>query len=122
MTKGCSFTAMSKSDFARLDSKKQELSHDLSGSLFAFKRNSAKCVNLMKSQHDPGPILQTAFGFWSSKVLLTAIEFGLFTKLADRRLTAFQLGSELALHPRGTFDFFDALVAMKFLERDGDGP
>src|SRR5947208_10869063 len=72
--------------------------------------------------HDPSPILQTAFGFWSSKVLLTAIEFGLFTKLADRRLTASQLGAELGLHPRGTFDFFDALVAMKFLEREGDGP
>ena len=76
----------------------------------------------MSIQHDPGPILQTAFGFWPSKVLLTAIEFGLFTKLANRRLTAAELGNELGLHPRGTFDFFDALVAMKFLEREGDGP
>ena len=32
-------------------------------------------------QLDPGPILQTAFAFWSSKVLLTAVEFGVFTKL-----------------------------------------
>jgi hypothetical protein len=71
---------------------------------------------------DPGPILQTAFGFWSSKVLLTGIGIGLFTTLANRRLTARQLGAELGLHPRGTFDFFDALVAMKFLEREGNGP
>lgn len=70
----------------------------------------------------PDPILQTAFGFWSSKVLLTAVEFGLFTKLADRHLTGPELGQELALHPRAISDFFDALVAMKFLERDGDGP
>ena len=72
--------------------------------------------------HDPSPILQAAFGFWSSKVLLTAVEFGLFTKLGARRLTGAELGRELELHPRGIGDFFDALVAMKFLGRDGDGP
>jgi hypothetical protein len=71
---------------------------------------------------DPTPILQTAFSFWSSRVLLTAVEFGLFTRLGQRRLTAAELGRELELHPRGTFDFFDALVAMRFLERDGNGP
>ena len=74
------------------------------------------------AQLDPGPILQTAFGFWSSKVLLTAVEFGVFTKLADRRITGEELGAELGLHPRGISDFFDSLVAMQFLERDGDGP
>jgi hypothetical protein len=73
-------------------------------------------------QHDPGPILQTAFAFWSSKVLLTAIEFGLFTKLGNRRLTGAELGRELSLHPRVIADFFDALVAMKFLDREGLGP
>src|SRR5438128_8688125 len=70
---------------------------------------------------DPSPILQTAFAFWSSKVLLTAVEMGLFTRLGDRRLTGAELGAELGLHPRGISDFFDALVAMKFLERQGDG-
>jgi hypothetical protein len=74
------------------------------------------------SQLDPGPILQTAFAFWSSKVLLTAVEFGLFTKLGDRRISGAELGVELGLHQRGISDFFDALVAMKFLDRVGDGP
>ncbi len=74
------------------------------------------------SPADPSQILQTAFAFWSSKVLLTAVEFGLFTQLAQRRLTGEELGRELELHPRGISDFFDALVAMKFLNRDGDGP
>ncbi len=75
-----------------------------------------------KSSLTPDPILQTAFGFWSSKVLLTAVEFGLFTRLGpERRPTGQELGEELGLHPRGIGDFFDALVAMKFLERDGDG-
>jgi len=74
------------------------------------------------STANPSAILQTAFSFWSSKVLLTAVEFGVFTKLAGRKLTGAELGVELKLHPRGIADFFDALVAMKFLEREGDGP
>ena len=71
---------------------------------------------------DPGPILQTAFAFWSSKVLLTAVEIGVFTQLGDRRVAGAELGRELGLHPRAISDFFDALVAMKFLDREGDGP
>ena len=43
-------------------------------------------------QLDPGPILQTAFAFWSSKVLLTAVEFDVFTKLGNRRMTGAELG------------------------------
>jgi DNA-binding IclR family transcriptional regulator len=70
----------------------------------------------------PDAILQTAFGFWNSKVLLTAVTFDLFTKLGQGTLTGPELGKELGLHPRGIADFLDALVAMKFLEREGDGP
>src|SRR5713101_4777397 len=70
---------------------------------------------------DPSPILQAAFGFWSSKVLLTAVEFGLFAKLSDRRVSGADLGREIGLHPRGISDFLDALVAMKFLDRQGSG-
>ena len=73
-------------------------------------------------QLNPSAILQTAFSFWSSKVLLTAVEFGVFTQLAGRKLTGAELGAELKLHPRAIADFFDALVAMKFLDREGDGP
>ena len=74
----------------------------------------------MSSNPDPTPILQTAFGFWSSKVLLSAVEMSVFTVLRDRKLTGAELAGEIGLHPRGIDDFFDALVAMKFLERDGD--
>ena len=69
----------------------------------------------------PDAILQTAFGFWNSKVLLTAVTFDLFTVLGQGRLTGAEIGKKLDLHPRGVADFLDALVAMKFLERDGDG-
>jgi hypothetical protein len=73
------------------------------------------------AQLDSSPILQTAFGFWSSKVLLTGVEFGLFTTLNDRRISGTELGAELGLHQRGISDFLDALVAMQFLGREGDG-
>ena len=71
---------------------------------------------------DPGHIMQTATAFWASKVLLTAVELDLFTRLGDGASTAAELGKAAGLHPRGTYDFFDALVALKFLNREGDGP
>src|SRR5215831_20462512 len=70
----------------------------------------------------PDTILQTGFGFWNAKVLLTAVTFDLFTTLGQRRVTGDELGKKLGLHPRGIADFLDALVGMKFLEREGDGP
>jgi precorrin-6B methylase 2 len=76
----------------------------------------------MTAALDVSPILGTAFGFWGSKVLLTAVEFGLFTRLGSRRMTGSELVGELELHPRANPDFFDALVALGFLDRDGNGP
>lgn len=74
-----------------------------------------------QAQLDPSHIMQTATAFWTSKVLLTAVEFDLFTVLDNGAMTAEQLGNKLGLHPRGTYDFFDALLAAGFLEREGDG-
>ena len=76
----------------------------------------------MKHSLDPSHIMQTATAFWASKVLLTAVELDVFSALDDAPMTASQLGKHLGLHPRGTYDFFDALVALHFLSRDGDGP
>jgi hypothetical protein len=66
-------------------------------------------------------ILQVGSGFYLSKILLTAVEFGVFSLLAQRSMTGEELGAALNLHPRGIWDFFDALVALGFLERDGNG-
>ncbi len=71
---------------------------------------------------DPFSIMRTGFGFWESKVLLTAVEFGLFTELGDKSMTAGEIGEKLSLHPRGVRDFLDALLSMGFLGREGDGP
>jgi len=83
--------------------------------------DSHKLENNMKNKPDPSHIMQTATGFWASKVLLTAVEFDLFTRLGDESKTAKELGEQLGIHPRGRFDFFDALVALGFLDRVGDG-
>jgi hypothetical protein len=77
---------------------------------------------MRNEQLDPSHIMQTATAFWGSKVLLTAVELDLFTVLGEEKLSAAQLREALRLHPRGTYDFFDALVALRFLDREGDGP
>jgi hypothetical protein len=76
------------------------------------------------STQSPGPsaILSVATAFWASKALLSAAELDLFTKLHDRALTGEALARELELHPRANPDFFDALAALGFLMREGDGP
>ena len=65
----------------------------------------------------PDAILQLGFAFWGSKTLLSAVELGLFTLLADGPLSAEAVIARLALHPRSVRDFLDALVALGQLER-----
>ena len=61
--------------------------------------------------------MEVGLGFWSSKVLLSAIEMGLFTELAKHPEDLAGLRSRLGLHPRSAHDFLDALVALGFLQR-----
>ena len=70
---------------------------------------------MSNQQLDPNPILQAAFAFWSSKVLLTAVEFGVFTKLGTRRLTdKARLWHEQNIPLRRRFCLlYDALVCAK---------
>lgn len=65
----------------------------------------------------PEHIMQVGLGFWASKTLLSAVEMELFTELAKRPGTAEDLRGRLGLHPRSARDFFDALVALGFVER-----
>lgn len=68
----------------------------------------------------PEKIMQLGLGFWGSKTLLSAIEIGLFTALADGPLDAQGLAQRLGLHSRSARDFFDALVSLGMLEREDD--
>jgi SAM-dependent methyltransferase len=70
---------------------------------------------------DPSHIMQVGMGFWPSKTVLSAVELQLFTHLASESLTGEQVGERIGLHPRAIYDFLDTLVALQFLERDGDG-
>lgn len=74
------------------------------------------------SMHGPTPerILQTGMAFWPAKTLLSAVEMGVFTELARGAEDYAALAGRLGLHPRSARDFLDALVALGFLERDGE--
>jgi hypothetical protein len=77
---------------------------------------------MSEPSNDAARILEVGFGFWPAKVLLTAVELEVFTRLDAGPMTGEQLGHALSLHPRGIWDFLDALTALGFLDRDGDGP
>ncbi|HWF54984.1 MAG TPA: methyltransferase [Solirubrobacteraceae bacterium] len=65
--------------------------------------------------------MQVGMGFFASKTVLSAVELELFTQLGSASMTGEEIGDRLGLHPRAIADFLDALVALGFLERDGDG-
>jgi hypothetical protein len=64
-------------------------------------------------------IMQLGLGFMASKVLLSATELGVFTKLAESPMEGAVLSQQLGLHPRSARDFLDTLVALGLLERNG---
>jgi hypothetical protein len=75
----------------------------------------------MRTDISPAYILQIGMGFWASRTLLSAVELGLFTELAEGPKTGVQLEQTLGLHPRATYDFLDALVSLGLLDRKGGG-
>ena len=74
------------------------------------------------AERDPSHIMQVGMGFFGSRALLSAVELELFTHLGDEKVSGAALGKRLGLHPRAIPDFPDALVALKLLDREGDGP
>lgn len=70
---------------------------------------------------NPLRILETGLAFWSSKVLLTAVNLNLFSLLAEGGKNAEEIKSALKLQDRGLLDFLDCLVATNFLYREGTG-
>jgi hypothetical protein len=65
----------------------------------------------------PDRILELGLGFWASKALLTAVELGVFSELAKGPRDLASLKKNYGFHGRGAADFFDALVALKMLDR-----
>jgi hypothetical protein len=79
-------------------------------------------MNNHTDQPSPATIMQIGSGFWASKVLLSAVNFELFTKLADyKTMTATQIknGLDLKCTDRNVYDFLDTLTGFGFLKREG---
>src|SRR5215212_4341496 len=76
---------------------------------------------MSQAELDPSHIMQVGMGFWPSKTVLSAVELELFTQLGTEAMTGTEIGERLGLHPRAIYDFLDTLVALRLLERDGDG-
>jgi precorrin-6B methylase 2 len=63
-------------------------------------------------------IMELGMAFCGAKTLLSAVELGVFSELAAAgTLDGEALRERVGLHPRGARDFFDALVALRMLER-----
>ncbi|WP_316816692.1 methyltransferase [Pedobacter nyackensis] len=74
------------------------------------------------NQPSPENIMKIGTGFWASKILLTAVSFQLFTRLAERKtMQAKDIKDLLGLKctDRNVYDFLDALTVFGFLKREG---
>ncbi|MDB5927845.1 MAG: O-methyltransferase family 2 [Betaproteobacteria bacterium] len=69
----------------------------------------------------PDRIMELGHAFRGSKALLSAVELGIFTTLADGPLDIEALRERVGLNKRGARDFLDALVALGMLVRHTDG-
>ena len=69
----------------------------------------------------PDRIMHLGYAFRASKVLLAATELDVFTTLAEEPLDLETLRERIGIDQRGARDLFDALVALRMLERDEDG-
>jgi hypothetical protein len=72
----------------------------------------------MAGDASPEKILGLGLSFWHSKALLSAVELGVFTVLAEQPADLATLTRRLGLHERSARDFLDALVALSLLERE----
>jgi len=72
----------------------------------------------MTLKPSPENLLSLGMSFWNAKALLSAVELGVFDALAESPADTETLRKKLGLHERSARDFFDALVALKLLERE----
>lgn len=70
---------------------------------------------------NPSQIMQVGMQFFSSKILLSAVNMGLFTLLAEKPLNLKAIKKHYSWNctERHALDFLDALFVLKFLKREG---
>jgi len=76
---------------------------------------------LLRRFGGPEDIVQMGMSFWSSRLILSAVEAGVFTELANGRQYEHELADALGWHPRAAGTALDALVAAGLLRRDRAG-
>ena len=74
-------------------------------------------VGVPMSELSPDRIIETGLAFWTSKVLLSALELDLFSELGQQPGNLNEISQRVGLHARGAKDFLDSLVALRFLDR-----
>ncbi len=72
----------------------------------------------MNDVQTPDRIIETRYGLFAAKTLMSAVDLDLFTLLDEGPRSRVELEEELDLHHRSSEDFLDALVALGFLERE----
>ena len=69
----------------------------------------------------PSRILEMGHAYRACRALLSAVELGVFTVLAEGSLDRNTLAQRICIDRRGARDFLDALVALGMLVRSDDG-
>lgn len=75
----------------------------------------------MTDEPEGNRLLEIGSAYRQAKVLLSAVELGVFSVLATGPLNATDLANRTQVHNRAARDFFDALVATGLLTRDDEG-
>lgn len=68
----------------------------------------------------PDPLLKDALDLWSSRALAAGQQLGVFAELGKGPRTAARLAGALGLTPDAARDLLDALLALGWLQREGD--
>ena len=79
-------------------------------------------MNNQNSNPTPENIMKIGTGFWASKILLSAVQFELFTILAqEQSMSGMDIKAHLNLNctDRHAYDYLDALTTFGFLQREG---
>jgi hypothetical protein len=76
---------------------------------------------LLRRFGGPEDIVQMGMSFWSSRLILSAVESGVFTELGNGPASERELADALGWHPRAAATALDALVAAGLLRRDKAG-
>ncbi len=68
----------------------------------------------------PDPLLKDSLALWSSRALAAGQQLGVFAELGRGPRTAARLAGALGLTPESARDLLDALLALGWLQREGD--